>query len=460
MHSNYMLENKTAVDLYTKISHAPIYDYHCHLSPKEIYEDLPFRDIGSIWLAGDHYKWRLMRTAGIPEEWITGNASDYDKFKAYAKSISLAAGNPLYHWSHMELKQFFGLDIPINEKNADLIWRQANAYIADTALSPRKCIALANVKYIATTDDPADTLEFHAKLRADASFQTTVAPSFRTDNLLLITRNSYAEYIQSFGNAANVLITDLESFCKAILLRLDYFVQNGCTFTDVGIPFFPSRIASADEADAVFKKALAGISITQIEYSGFLGYMYRFLAAAYKERNLIMQWHLAVYRNANTALYTQLGADCGVDCVGNAVSGNDLIHMLDAIESFSGLPETIIYTLNSDAAGQIATIAGAFRNVRCGAAWWFCDHKRGILEELNVMAENSAIGTSYGMLTDSRSFLSYARHDYFRRILSTFLGDMAEKGELDISAAEEIAERVAFKNIAQRVGGKTNETDF
>ncbi|MBQ7288418.1 MAG: glucuronate isomerase [Clostridia bacterium] len=454
MHKNYLLENKTAKKLYSVIGSAPIYDYHCHLSPKEIYEDKPFENIGKIWLAGDHYKWRLMRTAGISEEYITGSSSDKEKFTAYAEAISLAAGNPLYHWSHMELSQFFGIDLPINKQNADRIWEQANNYIAKTGLSPRKCIKAANVNYIATTDDPADSLEYHAKLREDNSFQTVVAPSFRTDNLLLIMREGYADYIVALSKAANTNIHDLASLCSALLSRLDSFVENGCTFTDVGIPYFPTYVASDAEADAAFKKALVGETITWPEYSGFLGYMYCFLAKAYKERNLVMQWHLAVYRNANTGLFEQLGADCGVDCIGNAVNGDDLIHMLDAIENASGLPETIIYTLNSGAAEQIATIAGAFRNVHCGAAWWFCDHKRGIAEELQIIAENRALGTFYGMLTDSRSFLSYARHDYFRRILASFLGDMAQKGEVDMSAATEIAERVAYKNIAKRIGGK------
>lgn len=410
-------------------------------------------NIGTVWLAADHYKWRLMRTAGIPEGQITGSAGDREKFTAYARAIALAAGNPLHHWSHMELSQFFGIDLPLNPQNAEEIWARANQHIAETGLSPRKCIAAANVKYIATTDDPADTLEYHAKLRADTAFQTVVAPSFRTDNLLLIQRAGYADYIQTLSAAAGVPITDLASLCNAIAQRLDDFVQNGCTFTDVGIPYFPAAIATAEEADMVFQKALAGKAVAPAEYSGFLGFMYRFLAAEYKARGLIMQWHLAVYRNANTGLFAELGADCGVDCVGDAVSGGDLICMLDAIEKHSGLPETIIYTLNAGAAEQIATIAGAFRNVRCGAAWWFCDHKRGIRKELQIISENSAIGTFYGMLTDSRSFLSYARHDYFRRILATFLGEMVENGELDEAAAKEIAERIAYQNIAQRIGG-------
>lgn len=454
MRENYLLENQTALSLYAAIGAAPIYDYHCHLSPKEIYEDQPFENIGDVWLGADHYKWRLMRTAGIPEAQITGDAAGKDKFIAYAKAIALAAGNPLYHWSHMELSQFFGIDLPLNEQNAEEIWERANEHIKKTGLSPRKCIAMANVKYIATTDDPTDSLEYHAKLRADASFPTVVAPSFRTDNLLLIQRAGYAEYIKTLSAAAGIQVTDLASFCTAITRRLDVFVQNGCTFTDVGIPYFPASVSTKEEADATFQKALAGEVVPMPEYSGFLGYMYRFLAAEYKARGLTMQWHLAVYRNANSGLFKTLGADCGVDCVGNAVNGDDLIRMLDAIESNSGLPETIIYTLNSSAAAQIASIADAFRNVRCGAAWWFCDHKRGILEELNIIAENSAIGAFYGMLTDSRSFLSYARHDYFRRILATFLGDMVEKGELDDAAAVDIAERIAYKNIAQRVGGR------
>ncbi len=458
MHQNYMLENDAAISLYEQISKAPIYDYHCHLSPKEIFEDKPFDNIGEIWLSADHYKWRLMRTVGFPEDYITGNKEYKEKFKAYSKSISLAAGNPLYHWSHMELSQFFNIDLPLNEKNADEIWEKANDHIKQTKLSPRKCIELANVKYIATTDDPTDTLEYHQKLQADKDFKVTVAPSFRTDNLLLIIKDDYSDYIQKLSNVSGVKINNLKTLCEAVCRRLDYFVQIGCVFTDVGIPYFPSRIADTAEANKTFVAALKGKEITSEQYNGFLGYMYLFLASEYAKRNLIMQWHLAVFRNANSELFRQLGADCGVDCIGNSINGNDLIMMLDAIHYSSGLPETIIYTLNNGSASQIATIAGAFPKVHCGAAWWFCDHKRGIIDELNTIAENRALGTFYGMLTDSRSFLSYARHDYFRRILATFLGEMVEKSELDILAATEIIERVSYKNIANRIGGKSDET--
>lgn len=452
MNKNYLLENKSAIKLYKEIENAPIYDYHCHLSPKEIYEDKQFDSIGELWLSADHYKWRLMRTADIPEEIITGNTDYKNKFKAYAKAVSLAAGNALHHWSNMELSQFVGIDLEINENNADEIWNRANKYIKDNRLSPRECIKKANVKYIATTDDPTDSLEYHAKLKEDTEFSTVVAPSFRTDNLLLIMRKDYCDYIRKLANASKLEILDLDTLCKAIVNRLDFFVENGCTFTDVGIPYFPTHIADYDSANLTFVSALKGDELSAEDYNGFLGYMYLFLAKAYAKRNLIMQWHLAVYRNANSELFEKLGADCGVDCVGNSINGNDLIKMLDAIERNSGLPETIIYTLNDGTASQIATIAGAFPKVRSGAAWWFCDHKRGILNQLNIISENSAIGTFYGMLTDSRSFLSYARHDYFRRILATFLGNMVENNELTNVTATEIIKRVAYGNIANRLG--------
>lgn len=449
MTDKYLLKTADAREIYSKTKNLPIIDYHCHLSPKEIYEDKPFDNIGEMWLGGDHYKWRLMRTAGIDEKYITGNTDWREKFIKYAAALELAAGNPLYHWSHMELSMFFDIDKPLKSDNAAEIYDEANAFIVKNKLSPRKLIEQSKVETLCTTDDIIDTLEYHKKIREDKSFKTRVLPSFRTDNLLLVRRTGYPHYIKKLAEVSGTEITDLEGLKAAVIKRLDFFCLNGCRFTDVGIPYFPDRIADEPSADDTFKKALAGAEISDAEYLGFIGNMYLFLAAEYKKRNLVMQMHLAVYRNANSNLFAALGADCGVDCVGDEISGTALIHMLGAINKNSGMPQTVIYTLNSANAAQIASVAGAFPNVRCGAAWWFCDHKRGIREEMEIIAENSALGSFLGMLTDSRSFLSYARHDYFRRIAADILGEWVNGGEYDKESAVRLAEKISYYNIKE-----------
>lgn len=452
MNNTYLLETQTAVRLYQAVEKLPIIDYHCHLSPKEIFEDIPFDNIGEMWLGGDHYKWRLMRTAGIDEKYITGNSSWHEKFINYAKAIEFAAGNPLYHWSHMELSMFFGIDKPLCSDTAEEIWNSANKYIKEHNLTARKLIEQSNVEVICTTDDITDSLEYHKKIRQDKCINTKVIPSFRTDNLLLARRKGYGDYISKLSEVSGNQIHDINSLKNAVNNRLTFFVQNGCRFTDVGMPFFPNCVADDNSANETFKAILSGKEVSERDYLGFVGNMYLFLGKLYKKHNLVMQLHLAVFRNANSVIFEKLGADCGVDCVGNTVNGNDIITILDAINEESGLPQTIIYTLNSGNASQIASIAGSFPNVRAGAAWWFCDHKRGIEEEINIIAENGSLGSFLGMLTDSRSFLSYARHDYFRRILCNMLGDWVEKGEYNNINTEKLAQKVSYYNIKELVG--------
>lgn len=452
MNNNYMLQNRTAVKLYKAVKDLPIIDYHCHLSPKEIFEDKPFDNIGEIWLAGDHYKWRLMRTAGIDERYITGDSSWYEKFISYVSAVEFAAGHPLYHWSQMELSNYFGIDLPLTSENADKIWNKANEHIRNTEMSPRKLISDSGVEVICTTDDVADSLEWHEKIRNDSSITAKVLPSFRNDNLLLMRREGYLDYVKKLSDVAGVKITDLATLKEAVEKRLDFFVEQGCKYTDVGIAYFPDKIALESEAEATWAKVLAGNTISDDEYIALIGYLYVFFGKLYKERNLVMQWHLGVIRNANTSLFKKLGTDCGVDVIGNPISGEALCYMLDAINENSGLPQTILYTLNPDCAAQMACIAAAFPGVRAGAAWWFCDHKRGIEEEINFISESACLGSFLGMLTDSRSFLSYARHEYFRRILCNMIGDWVEKNEFNEDLAEKLAAKICYYNVKELTG--------
>ncbi len=456
MNRQYLLSSTEAVSLYAQIENCPIYDYHCHLSPKEIWEDEPFDNIGAMWLSGDHYKWRLMRAAGIPEEQITGNTDWHTKFKAYAKAVSNAAGNPLYHWTQMELSRYFGIETPLSLETAEEIWQEAGRVIAQQRLSPRKLIQKSNVAYIATTDDVADSLEYHQKLRMDEKIAATVAPSFRADNVWLLEKPDYAAYIAKLAQIANIPIKDLSTLKQALVQRLDYFVSLGCKFTDVGIPHFPEAPGTIEAAERAFQVALSGKMPEKSDYTAFLWEMYVFMGCEYRKRNLVMQMHLAVARNINTPLWAQCGVDCGGDCIGDMIPGSHIAALLNAIHQNGGLPQTILYTLNPSMLTQLCAIAGSFPNVRIGAAWWFLDHKRGIRETMEVIAETHHIGSFLGMLTDSRSFLSYARHDYFRRILCSLVADWAGSGEFS-GDAKALVEAICYKNIQKLVEERNDE---
>lgn len=453
MGPRYLLAGDTANRLYQACKNLPIIDYHCHLSPKEIYEDREFSDIGEIFLAGDHYKWRLMRCHGIDEKYITGDASWGEKFQKYAEALATAAGNPLYHWTHMELRLFFGIDTVLNGKTAAAIREKANAVIREKHLSPRKLIAGSNVEYLSTTDDPADSLEYHKLIAADSTFSTIVTPAFRPDALLSLRKPGYADYICRLGKAAGMEIANFADLQKAVEQRLDYFCSLGCKFTDVGIEAFPSAEGTAAEADTAFRTALAGQEISDEAYDRFLGCCYVWLAGEYKKRNLVMQWHIASKRNLNTHLYRLLGPDCGVDSVGDAVPAASLVNILDACDQKDALPLTVLYSLNGGACPEMATIAGSFRNVICGAAWWFCDHKQGIIDQIETIAQVGDISTFLGMLTDSRSFLSYARHDYFRRIFCSVIGKWIDDGEFaDDENALALVSDVFYGNVKKLIG--------
>lgn len=446
MQENYLLPTETARRLYEKVRTAPIYDYHCHLSPKEIWEDCVFSDIGDLWLSGDHYKWRLMRAAGIPEDKIRGSADNHTKFLAYAEAIAGAAGSPLYAWTKMELALYFGISQPLSPETAEAIWEQANRIIKEQKLSPRKMIENAGVRFIATTDDAADPLTYHKLLQEDPSVKFTVTPSFRTDNLLLIKKKDYADYIARLSEAAETDIRDLDTLKRALCKRMDAFTALGCKFSDVGIPDFPGKEGTEAEADRAFRSALSGKEITETDYNAFLWQMYLFLGAEYKKRGMVMQLHLAVLRNINTPLFLEEGPDSGGDAIGDPLPGSHIARLFNALHSGNALPETILYTLNPSVTAQLCSVAGSFPGVRLGAAWWFNDHKRGIREVLETVAEMHHLGAFLGMLTDSRSFLSYARHDYFRRILCTLLAEWCDSGEFDGDAAA-LAEKICYKNI-------------
>ena len=448
MRDRFLIDSHCGERIYNGIRSLPIYDYHCHLPAKEIYEDRPCTDIGRLWLVGDHYKWRLMRAAGIDERLITGDAPWKDKFRAYAGACELAAGSPLYTWNKMELSLIFGIDDELTKESADGIYERANLYLSKNRISPRALIKKFNVEFIGTTDDIADSLEWHEKLAADKSFSCRVSPSFRCDRLLQIREEGYAGYIEKLGGSLGRSITDFEGLCKAVEEKLDLFVKAGCVFSDTGIPDFPSRIGEPAEADGAFKKALAGENVSDDEYNAFLGCMLVKLGRLYRSRNVIMQLHLGVRRNLNKELFKALGRDVGGDSIGSGVPVKDLERLFNAIGE---LPRVILYTLDPSVTEALVSFAGCFRGVYVGAAWWFNDHKSGIVRVLDAVASVGYLGSFNGMLTDSRSFLSYARHDYFRRILSSYLGALVESGEFPEKNAAALASKIACGNIRELI---------
>lgn len=438
-----LLGSKRAEEIYAAVKDLPIIDYHCHLSPKEIFEDRPFDDIGEIWLAGDHYKWRLMRGYGVDEKYITGDASWEEKFEKFAEAVGYALGNPVKDWVAAELMFFFGITTPLNKDTAKEIREKANAVIKEKKISPRKLIETANVEYIATTDDPCDSLEWHDLIAKEGKLGAKVAPTFRTDNLVSAEKADYKSYIAKLEKASGVKIENLEDFEKAINERLDFFVSRGCRFSDIGVAGFPKEIAERDRAAETFKKILCG-GATAEETDAFKGYLYVYLAKEYKKRGITMQMHLAVTRNSNGVMFEKCGADSGFDCVGDAIDTVTLTRVIDAMNRACGLPETIIYTLNPSMYYTLITMIGAFRNVHLGVSWWFCDHKRGMRETFDRLSELGHICSMVGMLTDSRSFLSYTRHDYYRQCLCDFLAD--NSSERDGDAPTEVAKKLCYYN--------------
>lgn len=444
-----VLKTKYAQKLYDAVKDLPIIDYHCHLSPKEIYEDKPFEDIGQMWLAGDHYKWRLMRAYGIDEKYITGDADMREKFGYFAKAVGSAYGNPIKDWVALELAFFFGITTPLNEATAEEIWQKANEVIRSQQLSPRKLIEKANVEYIATTDDPCDTLEYHELIAKQGELKAKVVPSFRVDNIVLAKDKNYGEYIQKLAKASETNIKGLDDLQKAVAKRMDFFVAHGCKFADLGVQGFPERIADFKEADKTFKALLKGKEVEEYDYDGFLGYLYVFFGKEYAKRNMVMQLHLAVTRNSNTAMLAQCGKDSGFDCVGDSFDVARIRRVIDRLNSEGSLPKTIIYTLNPTMYYPLLTMCGAFRNVVLGISWWFCDHKRGMYETLETLSELSHVSSLVGMLTDSRSFLSYTRHDYYRQIVCDFLGGLV-RDDNDIYAIQ-VAKALCYENAKKLV---------
>ena len=436
MDQDFLLRTETARRLYHEAAAAqPIYDYHCHLDPQQIYEDIRFANITQVWLGGDHYKWRIMRSNGVDESYITGNAPDREKFQKFAEALPRCVGNPMYHWCHLELKNFFGYEGTLNGDTAQEVWDLALEKLAQPDFSARGLIRRSNVAMIGTTDDPCSDLKWHKLLAADESFATTVCPSFRPDPALNCHKPGFAAYIAKLGEAAGMAITCAADVATALSQRIDYFNDNGCRASDHGLDYVMYREATAEDIESTFQKALAGEPLSIAETEGYQTYLLLHCGREYARHGWAMQLHFSCFRNPNSRQFAALGADCGFDCIAVTDSSAALHRVMDALDKTGQLPKTIVYSLNPADDQWLDTLLGAYQGtevpgkIQHGSAWWFNDNKVGMQNQMTSLAQLGILGNFIGMLTDSRSFLSYARHEYFRRILCDLIGTWVENGE-------------------------------
>ncbi len=452
---NFLLESKVAEELYhTHAAKMPIIDYHCHLPPNEIADDKKFKSITEIWLNGDHYKWRAMRTNGVSEKFCTGDASDYEKFQKWAETVPFTIRNPLYHWTHMELKNPFGVHEVLNGASAKAIFDKCNEQLQQDAFSVRNLLTHFNVKVICTTDDPVDDLVYHQKIRKDG-FAIKVLPTFRPDKILN-TGNSKAflAYVQQLADVSNVDITNYTTLIEAFKRRHDFFHENGCRLSDHGLEKMIAEDYTTQEVEAIFLKLLQGKAVNAHEALQFQSAVLYDLALFDHEKGWTQQFHLGALRNNNSRMMRILGPDTGFDSIGDFSQAVPLAKFLDRLDSSDHLPKTILYNLNPRDNEVMATMAGNFNDgstpgkIQYGSAWWFLDQKDGMEKQMNALSNLGLLSRFVGMLTDSRSFLSYSRHDYFRRILCNLLGKDVANGELpeDMDWLGQVVENICYNN--------------
>lgn len=462
MDKDFLLSNETAKILYHDYAEKmPIIDYHCHINPAEIAENKQFQSMTEVWLGGDHYKWRAIRSNGVAEKYITGeDSTDWEKFKAWAEAMPKLIGNPLYHWTHLELKRYFGVDTPLNGDTAEAIWQECNEKLKQPELSVRGIIDSSNVKVICTTDDPADSLCYHQQIKADPTCQVKVYPAYRPDRAVNIRKPDFIEYMEKLGVAADMTIGSFEDVCEALEKRLDFFVSMGCKASDHGVDRVVCELTDAETVEEIFQKRMAGEIPTQLEADQYQTALLLFLGQLYHKNDIVMQLHYGVTRNSNTPLFEKIGADTGFDAIA-AVNGSvGLIPFLDELNKTGELPKTILYSLNPSDNALIGSVIGCFQNedavgkIQHGSAWWFNDNKTGMEAQLISLANLSLLGNFVGMLTDSRSFLSYTRHEYFRRILCNLIGTWVENGEYpnDIPALGQMVQDISYNNTVRYFG--------
>ena len=466
MNKDFILDTPTAQHLYHDYAaKMPLADYHCHLNPQEIFEDRRFNNLAEVWLggqnpdgsfAGDHYKWRVMRSNGVTEEYVTGMVDPFEKFMKFVEALEMAIGNPMYHWCHLELQQFFGVTEPLTTESAKRIWDHCNDLLRnDPDMSARGLIRKANVAFIGTTDDPIDSLEWHEKIAADPTIEVVVGPSYRPDKAVNIHKAGWHEYMAALAKSVGKeSLPTMQDVLDALVERLEHFKAHGCKASDHGLDYVPFVNYTVEQADAVYQKALKGEKLTVEEVEGYQTVILLCLGKAYHRMNIAMQLHYSCLRNNNQRIFKLQGGDTGVDAIAQNTCGGNISQLLSALDEAGACPKTILYSLNPADNAQLGTLIGCFQGpevpgkIQHGSAWWFNDHKVGMEEQMKSLASLGLLGNFIGMLTDSRSFLSYARHDYFRRIMCNLIGNWVENGEYpNIDASlKKIVEGISFNN--------------
>ena len=458
MDKDFLLSSETSQKLFHEYAeNMPIVDYHCHINPQEIAEDRKFENITQVWLGGDHYKWRQIRSNGVDEYYITGGASDREKFQKWAETLEKAIGNPLYHWSHLELQRYFGYTGHLCGETAEEVWNLCNAKLQEDGMSVRNLIRQSNVKLICTTDDPVDSLEWHKKLAEDDTFEVKVLPAWRPDKAMNLEKPEYVDYIKTLSEVSGIDVKDFASMKEAILNRMDFFDSMGCSVSDHALEYVMYAPASEEEVDAIFKKALAGEGVSREEEMKFKMAFMQFVAKAYHKKNWVMQIHYGCKRDNNALMYAKLGPDTGFDCINNYAPSSEKADFLNSLNVADKMPKVILYSLNPNDNAAIGTILGCFQDssaigkIQQGSAWWFNDHKVGMTAQMTSLANLGILSNFVGMLTDSRSFLSYTRHEYFRRILCELIGGWVDNGEYpdDYKTLEKIVKGISYNNAVE-----------
>ncbi len=455
MDKNFLLRTQTAQELYHQhAAKMPVFDYHCHISPKDIAEDRMFENITRIWLNGDHYKWRAMRTNGIDERYITGDASDWEKFEKWAETVPCTLRNPLFHWTHLELKRFFGIEKLLSPETAREIWKKCNEKLQTPEYSARNIIRMANVHTICTTDDPVDSLEYHRQIK-EGGFEVNVLPAWRPDKAMAVEHPKvYNDYIDKLSNVAGIKIQTFADFMDALQKRHDFFHENGCRLSDHGLETLVAEDYTEKEIRDIFEKIRGNYDLKEIEIQKFKSRMLYEFGIMDHSRGWTQQFHAGAIRNNNSRYYSQLGPDTGFDSIGDFEIARPLSKFLDSLDKTNQLAKTILYNLNPRDNELIATMIGNFQDgtvpgkLQFGSGWWFLDQKDGMEKQINALSNLGLLSRFVGMLTDSRSFLSYIRHEYFRRILCNLLGNDIENGELpnDMNLIGKMVEDISFNN--------------
>ena len=462
MNKDFLLKSKAAKRLYH--NHAekmPVIDYHCHINPMEIYEDKRYATITEVWLGGDHYKWRALRSCGVPEYYITGDATPAEKFQKWGESMPNLIGNPMYHWTHLELQRYFGIKEPLNGENAMEIYAKCNEILARPDMTVRGIIRKSNVELICTTDDPVDDLKAHELLAADPTSPAVVLPTFRPDKAMFADKPTFPEYVAQLEQVVGFEINTVEDMRRALRQRMDYFAERGCCVSDHCMAY--CFCVEADEAtlNDIYARAKAGKGITWEEQMAYQTALLVYVAQEYRKRDWVMQIHFSVLRDNSRKMFRKLGPDTGFDSTNDVSNAVGLSKLLGTMEEADGLCKTILYSLNAPDNGIVGTIIGAFQTdspvpgrMQQGSAWWFNDNKTGMEEQMRSLMNLGAMGTFNGMLTDSRSFLSYTRHEYFRRVLCNLIGQMVEDGEYpaDWPWLGQLIENISYYNTVRYFG--------